>query len=69
VHLVYEAKDPWPLVVRYGWSDQEGEHVAEHTYRQVGDVDSSWVVPTGKGAVTKWVEFVPAKAGPPASQP
>ncbi|HUW83759.1 MAG TPA: hypothetical protein VMZ31_13285 [Phycisphaerae bacterium] len=62
VHLAYAVSVAQPLTVRYGWQDEAGEHVGEHTYAGVGRSDAGWRLPTGKDTVTHWVEFVPGAA-------
>ncbi len=62
-HLVYGAGDTDGTKVTFAWSDDKGEHQADHTFPAAGaGKEVSWTVPTGRAVQTRWVEFeaVPA---------
>ena len=55
LHLAYRVADPDPTEVTFAWTDAGGNQTAKHTFGRANG--ESWVVPTGKGVKTKWVEM------------
>jgi hypothetical protein len=51
-HLVYRTAGKDGTRVTFAWSDDGGEHRADHTFPS-----DPWTVPTGRGVRTRWVEF------------
>jgi hypothetical protein len=58
-HLVYRTAGADGTKVTFAWSDDKGERKADHTFAAAdGGKDSApWVVPTGHGVQTRWVEL------------
>jgi hypothetical protein len=57
LHLAYRVETGDATEVGFGWADDAGPHVERRTMTAADG--KPWVVPTGKGATTKWVEFRP----------
>jgi hypothetical protein len=61
MHLAYRAKGGDGTRVTFAWSDDGGDHKAEHTFAAGARGEAaSWAVPTGKGVRTHWVELAVA---------
>jgi hypothetical protein len=60
-HLVYELPRRDATRATFSWTDEKGDRTAEHVYPAERDDrgEKAWVVPTGKGVRTKWVELAP----------
>jgi hypothetical protein len=56
-HLAYRAAGGDATKVMFAWTDDRGEHRAEHTFP--GGDPATWDLPTGQGVRTRWVEFTP----------
>jgi hypothetical protein len=52
-HLAYRVSGKEATRVTFASSDDRGNRQASHTFAAAG----SWLVPTGKGVRTRWVEF------------
>ncbi|HEX5272428.1 MAG TPA: hypothetical protein VFW33_18150 [Gemmataceae bacterium] len=51
-HLAYRTGEKDSTKVTFAWSDDKGEHKADHTF-----LGEAWTVPTGREVRTRWVEF------------
>ena len=63
-HLIYQTTNTDDTKVTFAWSDDRGDHKASQIFRsprrqEPGESDLPWVIPTGKGVRTNWVEFEP----------
>ena len=58
-HLVYRTAGADGTKVTFAWSDDRGDRRADHTFPAAGrgEKAAGWVVPTGRGVRTRWVEF------------
>ncbi|WP_145276457.1 hypothetical protein [Tautonia plasticadhaerens] len=55
--LVYQIPSPDWTRVTFAWSDDSGDR--SHAEVVPGGEQATWVVPTGSGVQTRWVEFEP----------
>ena len=63
-HLTYRVARSDATEVTFAWSDDAGEHRSSHRFESSdgsGGEPPSWEVPTGRGVVTRWVEFRPVE--------
>jgi hypothetical protein len=58
VHLAYAPPRQDGTKVTFAYSDDAGDHTAEHPFTGTPG-ERPWAVPTGRGVRTKWVEFAP----------
>jgi hypothetical protein len=57
-HLVYRTALRDATKVTFAWNDDGGAHQASHAFGPSGE-GAAWVVPTGRGVQTRWVEMEP----------
>jgi hypothetical protein len=60
-HLVYTTAGADSTKVTFAWTDDKGEHQADHLYSATNQ-EPAWKIPTSKNVRTKWVEFAAVAA-------
>jgi hypothetical protein len=60
VHAAYRVSKADATTVTFAWTDDAGDHTGSRTFTGKAD-ESSWTIPTGKNARTKWVEMKPVR--------
>jgi len=59
-HLVYRTAGNDATKVTFAWTDDRGDRQDSHTFASNSSGDKeAWIVPTGRGVQTRWVEFTP----------
>jgi len=56
-HLVYRTPGKDPARVTFDWTDDGGAHRESHDF--AAGTPPAWDLKTGKGVVTRWVEYAP----------
>lgn len=59
-HLVYRAPTRDATQAAFAWTDETGDHESTHRF-EMSTPPGAWMVPTGQGVKTRWVELRPAE--------
>jgi hypothetical protein len=59
IHLIYRTRNQDGTRVTFDWTDDAGPRRESHVFPAGKAPD--WELKTGKGVVTRWVEYAPAK--------
>jgi hypothetical protein len=57
VYATYEDANDTALDIAFGWTEGEASRSHRHSIGK-GVAADSWIIPTGEGVHTRWVEFV-----------
>lgn len=61
-HLTYETKGRDATRVTFDWTDGAGPRRQSNVFPNSPKESEEWVIPTGQGVETRWVEYEPVAA-------